>query len=244
MHARIFEAAVIILFISIIAFNQLPPTGQQIASSVTTTSTTSSAQTTTTTWPDRCGRPCPHEGGVGILDIKGDCIDIKKYYDDKMCCIDEDCGKDYKCENGFCAVPSPITTTLLEPDLIPGTIQYKKIDLRGGEQRALFSADICNIGKSAVTENFLVEWTEIFSGISNEPETDIETISLTGRSGSGPLEPGECITSGIQRHFLSGQELHGSGITNVKVRVDFDDRIYESVESNNIATAVFDLASD
>lgn len=98
----IFESLVIILFATIVAFYNLQPTGQQIASSVTTTSTTSSAQTTTTTWPDNCGRPCSLTGGVGILDANNNCIDIKKYYDEKQCCVDADCAEDEKCEDGRC----------------------------------------------------------------------------------------------------------------------------------------------
>ena len=97
----IFEAVVMVSFISIMAFYNFTPTGQQVAGSVATTTTLPGATTTTTTWPGNCARPCQLDTSVGMLDIGSNCISIKQYYEEKMCCIKEDCGGGV-CASGRC----------------------------------------------------------------------------------------------------------------------------------------------
>ncbi len=63
-----------------------------------------------------CGSACNViEGNVwkaiGTYDIRGQCIETKKYYNEKRCCIDKDCAVRQGCASGVCATPPPTTTT-------------------------------------------------------------------------------------------------------------------------------------
>ena len=96
---------IIILVLAIIAFTQLQITGQATAviddpGTSGATTTLPAGETTTTTWPGSCGNPCPLAGGVGILDIDDNCIGIQEYYDNRHCCINDDCGRDGECSLG------------------------------------------------------------------------------------------------------------------------------------------------
>jgi hypothetical protein len=58
--------------------------------------------TSTFDTPCKCGRACALGAGIGIFDISDNCIGIKKYYDDKMCCFNEDCSEGEACLEGKC----------------------------------------------------------------------------------------------------------------------------------------------
>ncbi len=96
IRKNIFETFVIILFLATVTFYNFPLTGQQTADAAT-----AATSTTTTTWPGNCGRPCQLDTSVGMLDIGSNCISIKQYYEEKMCCIKEDCGGGV-CASGRC----------------------------------------------------------------------------------------------------------------------------------------------
>ena len=53
--------------------------------------------------PCKCGRPCALGDGVGMHDIDDNCIGIKEFYDERMCCIGEDCS-DNLCYQGVCVL--------------------------------------------------------------------------------------------------------------------------------------------
>jgi len=58
--------------------------------------------------PTSCGAPCEVNelewaGEIGVNDITGQCLTIKKYYDEKHCCVDYDCPIGTKCPpEGVC----------------------------------------------------------------------------------------------------------------------------------------------
>lgn len=70
--------------------------------------------TTTTSWPGSCSRPCSLAGGVGMLDISGNCISVQRFYDEKLCCVQADCGDDI-CSKGSCIIDKISAKKLVWP---------------------------------------------------------------------------------------------------------------------------------